>query len=75
MIVERLLHICGLPTILVEDAATVAQAITWYEEGMDVADALHLAQSATCAGFATMDRRLMTAGAKLTGRCPLLEVV
>ena len=73
MIVGRLRHICGLPTIVVEDAAMVAQAITWYEEGMDVA-ALHLAQSATCTGFATMDRRLMTAGARLTGRCPLREV-
>lgn len=58
VVVERLLHICGLPTITVEDASGAAQAITWYEQGLDFADALHLASSTSCSGFATMDRRM-----------------
>jgi predicted nucleic-acid-binding protein len=62
---ERLRHICGLPTITVEDASTVAQAITWYEEGLDFADALHLASSASCAGFASMDRRMTNKASRL----------
>ena len=65
VVVERLRHVCGLPTITVEDASTVAQAITWYEQDMDFADALHLASSASCSGFVTMDRRMTTKAAKL----------
>ncbi len=58
VVAERLRHICGLPTITVEDASGAAQAITWYEQGMDFADALHLASSTSCSGFATMDRKM-----------------
>lgn len=58
VVVERLRHICGLPTITVQDASNAAQAITWYEQGMDFADALHLASSTSCSGFATMDLRM-----------------
>jgi predicted nucleic-acid-binding protein len=56
---ERLRHICGLPTIRVEDAQSVAQAINWHEQGLDLADALHLASSENLSGFATMDRKLI----------------
>jgi predicted nucleic-acid-binding protein len=62
---ERLRHICGLPTITLEDASAVAQAIIWYEQGMDFADALHLSSSSFCSGFATMDRRMTDKAAKL----------
>jgi predicted nucleic-acid-binding protein len=58
VVVERLRHILGLPTMETEDAVTVAQAIDWYEQGMDFADALHLASSSHLQGLATMDRRL-----------------
>ncbi|MBI2354625.1 MAG: type II toxin-antitoxin system VapC family toxin [Deltaproteobacteria bacterium] len=62
---ERLRHICGLPTVTVEDACAVAQSITWYEQGMDFADALHLASSTYCSGFATMDRRMTAKASRL----------
>ena len=65
VVAERLRHICGLPTITIDDASTVAQAITWYEQGMDFADALHLASSASCAGFASMDRRMTNKASRL----------
>jgi len=58
VVVERLLHILGLPTIDTEDAVQVAQAICWYENGMDFADALHLASSCEVSGFATLDSRM-----------------
>jgi predicted nucleic-acid-binding protein len=64
-VVERLRHICGLPTITVEDACAIVQTINWYEQGMDFADALHLASSTLCSGFATMDRRMTAKAAKL----------
>ncbi len=74
VVIERLRHICGLATLTVEDAVLVAQAINWYEQGMDFADALHVTQCATFDGFATMDRRLITAGAKCSVTSAILEV-
>lgn len=62
---ERMLHILGLPNIEMEDAFNVARALTWYGEGVDFADALHLAGSAELAGFATFDRRFATSAEKL----------
>jgi predicted nucleic-acid-binding protein len=62
---ERLLHILGLPDIEMEDAANVAQALTWYREGMDFADALHLAGSVELAGLATFDRKFAATAEKL----------
>lgn len=58
VVAERMRNICGLPTVRVEDAGEAALAITWYEQGMDFADALHLASSATCTAFATLDKKL-----------------
>jgi predicted nucleic-acid-binding protein len=73
-VVERLRHICGLPTITVEDASAVAQAITWYEQDMDFADALHLASSTSCSGFATMDRRMTTKATKLAAGYKVMTI-
>ncbi|MCX5824108.1 MAG: type II toxin-antitoxin system VapC family toxin [Deltaproteobacteria bacterium] len=58
VVTERLRHIMGLPTIDTEDTVQVAQAINWYEKGMDFADALHLASSCEVKGFATLDGKI-----------------
>lgn len=63
---ERVRHICGLPTVEIEDAGSVVQALAWYESGMDFADALHLASSSKFAGFATFDRQLANRAVKLS---------
>lgn len=47
----------GVPTVTAEAAGRIGQALSWYEDGLDFADALHLA-SATEAGaerLATFD--------------------
>jgi len=51
----------GLPTVTIEDAPAVATALDLAEKGVDFADALHLAKSAHCDGFASFDRRLVKA--------------
>lgn len=56
----------GLPTVTVEDGAMVAIALDLTEKGMDFADALHLAKSMHCTGFATFDRKFVKA-AKAAG--------
>jgi len=45
----------GLPNVSVEDQQTVFQAISWYESGLDFADALHLASSVKADRFVTFD--------------------
>ncbi|MDE0224384.1 MAG: type II toxin-antitoxin system VapC family toxin [Gammaproteobacteria bacterium] len=56
-VARSLRRFLGVPTVTAESAGRVGQALSWYEEGLDFADALHLA-SATEAGaerLATFD--------------------
>ena len=64
-VAERLRHICGLPTIDVEDASNVAFAITLFEKGMDFGDALHLASASTLNSFATFDKKMAAKAGKV----------
>lgn len=45
----------GLPNLKIEDPESVNQALLWYENNLDFADALHLASSKRCDRFATFD--------------------
>jgi predicted nucleic acid-binding protein len=60
-IVKALRVFGGLPTVEMEEAALVSSALDLVEAGMDFADALHVATSAHCTGFATFDRKLTRA--------------
>ena len=57
--------LAGLPGIMVEDASLVAKAMEWTEGGLDFADALHLAASASCETFLTFDKRFSRSAASL----------
>jgi len=46
----------GLPNVHVEDQQTVFQAVSWYESGLDFADAIHLTSSMKAAKFVTFDK-------------------
>lgn len=50
--------ILGLAQVKVEDAPAVVAALASYEDGMDFADALHLASATKADSFATFDARL-----------------
>jgi len=50
--------LAGLGTIFLEDEAAVAKALDWFKEGLDFADALHLASAGNATRFATFDRKL-----------------
>ncbi len=45
----------GLPNMNVEDPDGIYQAMSWYENKFDFADALHLASSRRCISIATFD--------------------
>lgn len=42
----------------VEDELAVAKALDWFKDGLDFADALHLASAGSAKQFATFDQKL-----------------
>jgi predicted nucleic-acid-binding protein len=58
----------GVASVEMEDRASVLQALAWHGDGMDFADALHLAASGLATAFVSFDRvlarRARRAGAK-----------
>jgi len=71
VVLARLRAFAGLPTVILEDPARVMQALNWTADGLDFADALHLASAGACEGFFTFDRGLAKmAPAGLAVRAP-----
>ena len=75
-VIQRiLLRLLGLENLEVEDRAGVLMALTLYREGMDFADALHLASCTEASTFLTFDRdlALRAAGLETAPSVELLE--
>jgi predicted nucleic-acid-binding protein len=51
----------GFRRLEVENRAEVGRALSWYAQGMDFADALHLASSRAAVQFVTFDREMALA--------------
>lgn len=51
----------GLPRVTLEDPAAVARACDWAKQGVDLADALHLAKADGCEAFVSFDRKFAKA--------------
>jgi predicted nucleic-acid-binding protein len=58
-IIRALTALVTLPQVSVEDSATIIEALGWLRQGLDFADALHLASSRTSERFVTFDRALV----------------
>jgi len=67
-VVAALTAVAGLSGVTVEEPALLALALEWVGEGMDFADALHLAKAAGCDMFLNFDRKLAKVAA---GRSPV----
>jgi predicted nucleic-acid-binding protein len=65
-IVAALRGMAGLPGMTVEEPMQLASALDWLEDGMDFADALHLARSGHCSAFVTFDRKFSKRAKALT---------
>jgi predicted nucleic-acid-binding protein len=63
-ILKAMLQILGLPVVSVEQSGQVAQALDWYREGLDFADALHVAGCGTVESFHSFDTDLVRKGKK-----------
>lgn len=58
-IARALAALVTLPQVHCEDAASITEALAWLRQGLDFADALHLASSRATERFATFDRKLL----------------
>jgi len=67
-VVEAFRNLFGLPNVRVRDTMTIALALQWHEQGLDFADALHLAQSQHCQEMQTFDQRFVRRSEGLTPR-------
>ncbi len=57
-VIAALEAFCGAPGVAVGEAAAVKRAFRLAQQGLDFADALHLAQASDCEAFVTFDDRL-----------------
>jgi len=57
----------GLPTVTLEDPARVATALDALAQGLDFADALHLAAARDCEAFVTFDQAFIRKAKRLGG--------
>ena len=57
-IVSSFRKLSGLGNVELEQSRVVAQALQWCEDGMDFADAMHLASSHSASKFATFDEQM-----------------
>jgi predicted nucleic-acid-binding protein len=71
-ILQGFLHLLGMEQVNVRDAFAVKQALDWFAQKMDFADAWHLALSQSCGRFATFDDKLVKR-AKGKGSCKAFE--
>ncbi len=62
----------GFENVQVEDLFNVLQAFRWYKEGLDFADALHLAVSSAAAQMLTFDRKFISRAKKLATKPDVL---
>ena len=65
--------LCDLENVQIEDRGIVLAALSAYKQGLDFADALHLARANFCGAFLSFDQRLKKR-AKTAGLSPAVEL-
>ncbi len=58
-IADALTKLLGLPNVCVNNPSMIAQAVTWHRQGLDFADAFHLANSQQSKAFYTFDKKMI----------------
>jgi predicted nucleic-acid-binding protein len=64
-VIAALEAFCGASGVFVGEAVAVKRAFRLAKQGLDFADALHLAQAGECEAFVTFDKRLARRAARL----------
>jgi predicted nucleic-acid-binding protein len=71
-ICRALKQLFGLPNVHLDRDNLIAQVLQWHENGLDFADALHLAQSRDCSQQYTFDEKLIKKSNGLT-KCKVIK--
>jgi predicted nucleic-acid-binding protein len=71
-VTAALTKLLRLPGVDIEDRSTIVRALDWSRQGLDFADALHLATSAQAEAFATFDRALRRRARALAMTIPVV---
>ncbi|MEM8676807.1 MAG: type II toxin-antitoxin system VapC family toxin [Cyanobacteria bacterium P01_G01_bin.67] len=56
----------GLANVYLANANVIVQVLEWHQQGLDFADAFHLAQSQHCSQLYTFDRKFLQKANNLT---------
>jgi predicted nucleic acid-binding protein len=72
-IAKAVRHLLGLPNLQTSEVVALLRALDWHEQGMDFADALHLALSGRATSLASFDRRLAKVARTLGVQPPVHE--
>ena len=67
-------HLLSLPQVTIEDRASVVQALSHCEAGLEMADALHHASYRGCDSVASFDDRKFARRARRMGLAPRVVV-
>ena len=67
-IVQALTGLFGLANVHINHPAIVAKALAWHQNGMDFADAMHLASCLQIKSFYTFDKKFLASAKKITDR-------
>jgi predicted nucleic-acid-binding protein len=59
-------NLFGLRNVQISNATLMAKVLEWHENGLDFADALHLAQSQNCSAIYTFDDKFVKRAKELT---------
>jgi predicted nucleic-acid-binding protein len=65
-IITGLTKLFGLSNVHLRDSIVADLALEWYADGLDIADALHLAQSTQCQQMLTFDQRFVNRARQLS---------
>ncbi len=65
-IYQAFTRLFGLPNVYLANANAIAQVLEWHQQGLDFADAFHLAQSQHCSQLYTFDRKFLQKAKNLT---------
>jgi predicted nucleic-acid-binding protein len=71
---ELVAGLLGIDGVSVEDRGQVVRALGWWAEGLDFADALHLASSPEAERFVTFDRELVRAAKRSASPPPVVSI-
>lgn len=64
----------GLTNVMTENKAAVFNALAWHQQGMDFADALHLACSSSANEFVSFDKKLINKAIGLNVDIKLIDL-